>query len=447
MSLLTWPGGRPRIDVVHRFANEPIERDGSLRWPIEAIVAGVETGLRAAAERADGPIASVAVDGWGVDYVRLAEDGITPRADPYCYRDNRTVDAEASVGRALDRHVLYAATGVAQLRINTLYQLVADRLPGNAGQPWVQLPEYVTMRLGGRRVAEITNATHTGLVDLDGRWALPVFDTLRLDASAAPPLVPAGTIVGQLSGNLSALPAYADCQLVVPGCHDTASAVAGIPAVGDDWAYLSSGTWSLIGRVLDRPVATPAADAAGFTNLGGVGGGVLFHRNVNGLWLLQQSQAAWAAAGTPWDVADLVAAAELVATPEGLIDVDVADLLQPGDMPGRINRQRTARGLPAVTDPPALARLIFASLAARYAAVLTDLTALTGRPVRRLFVVGGGSQNGLLNRLTAEATGVAVHRAAVESATVGNFAVQLAATVDGRTDAATVAKWAAAVQG
>ena len=219
-----------------------------------------------------------------------------------------------------------------------------------------------------------------------------------------------------MTGPLADVPAYADCRLIVPGCHDTASAVAGIPAAptvdGDaDWAYLSSGTWSLIGRVLDRPVATPAAfPPPGFTNLGAVGGGVLFHRNVNGLWLLQQSQATWAASGTPWAVADLVAAAETVPTPDGLIDLDDPDLLPPGDMPARINRQRSARGLPPVVDPPAVARLIFASLAARYAAVLVDVVALTGRPLRRLYAVGGGSQNDLLNRLTADATGLAVHR-------------------------------------
>ncbi len=445
VSLLTWPDGSPRVELVHRFENAPGETDDGLRWSLGTIVGGVEAGLRKCAERVSRPIASIAVDGWGVDYVRLDEDG-SPRADPFCYRDERTVEAESTVNRAVDRHVLYAATGVHQMRINTICQLVADRAVGNGGQPWVQVPEYVTMRLGGRRVAEITNATHTGLVDLDGRWAKPVFDVLQLDATVAPPLVSAGTVVGRVTGPLAKLPAFADCRLIVPACHDTASAVAGIPATGaDDWAYLSSGTWSLVGAVLDQPCATLAANAAGFTNLGAVGGRVLFHRNVNGLWLLEQSRQAWADAGRPWPVADLVAAAATAVAPGGLIDVDDADLLLPGDMPGRINRQRARKGLPpiSVEDAPSLARLIFESLAARYGVVLNEIAQLTGRPLRRLFVVGGGSQNELLNRLTAEATGLEVHRAAVESSTVGNFAVQLAAVVDERTDAATVAKWAA----
>ena len=449
VSLLTWPDGAPRVDVVHRFENAPVERPDGLRWSLDTIVGGVEAGLRLCAERVSQPIASVAVDGWGVDYVRLNDDG-TPRADPFCYRDDRTAEAESTVNRALDRHVLWAATGVHQLRINTIYQLVADRAAGNGNQPWVQLPEYLTMRLGGRRVAELTGATHTGLVDLDGRWAKPVFDVLQLDASLAPPLVRPGTVVGRVTGALAELPAFANTQLIVPGCHDTASAVAGIPAVGDDWAYLSSGTWSLIGAVLDRPCATPEANTAGFTNLGSVGGQVLFHKLVNGLWLLQQSQQAWADAGKPWAVGDLVAAAAEAVAPAGLIDVDDPDLLLPGDMPGRINRQRAKKGLAPVSvdsaDGPVLARLIFESLAARYATVLADIRRLTGRPLRRLFVVGGGSQNGLLNRLAAEATGLEVHRGAVESSTVGNLAVQLAVVVDGRADTATVARWAAALQ-
>ncbi len=445
VSLLSWADGVPQVDLVHRFENAPAERDGGLRWSLETIVDGVEAGLRACAGRVSQPIASVAVDGWGVDYVRLTDDG-SPRADPFCYRDPRTAEAESTVNRAVDRRVMYRATGVHQRRINTLYQLVADRAAGDGGQPWVQVPEYVTTRLGGRRVAEITNATHTGLVDLDGRWAVPLFEALQLDAAAAPPLVASGTLVGRVTGPLAALPAFADCRLVVPGCHDAASAVAGIPAVGDDWAYLSSGTRSLVGAVLDRPCATPEAEAAGFTNLAAVGGGVLFHRDVNGLWLLQQSQRAWADAGRPWDIGLLIDAAARASPPDGLIDVDDADLMLPGDMPARINRQRQRKRLPPVsTDPadaPGVARLIFQSLAAHYAAVLNEIRTLTGRPLRRLFVVGGGSQNALLNRLTAEATGMAVHRAAVESSTVGNFAVQLAMLVDGRADAATVARWA-----
>ncbi len=449
VSLLTWPDGVPTVELVHRFENAPAERPDGLRWSLDTIVGGVEAGLRACVDRVSQPIASVAVDGWGVDYVRLNDDG-SPRADPFCYRDPRTAEAESTVNRAVDRHVMYRAVGVHQMRINTVYQLVADRAAGDGGQPWAQVPEYVTMHLGGRRVAEITNATHTGLVDLDGRWAVPLFEALQLNATVAPPLVASGTIVGRVTGPLAALPAFADCRLIVPGCHDTASAVAGIPAVGDDWAYLSSGTWSLVGAVLDRPCATAEAEVAGFTNLAAVGGGVLFHRNVNGLWLLEQCRAAWADAGRPWDVGLLVDAAARASPPDGLIDVDDPDLLLPGDMPGRINRQRARKKLPPMSvdpeDAPAVAHLIFQSLAARYAVVLREIRQLTGRPLRRLFVVGGGSQNELLNRLTAEATGLDVRRAAVESSTVGNLAVQLAVVTDGRADAATVARWAGALQ-
>ena len=212
VSLLTWADGVPTVELVHRFENAPAERPDGLRWSLDAIVGGVEAGLRACAARVMQSIASVAVDGWGVDYVRLHDDG-TPRADPFCYRDGRTNEAESAVNRAVDRHVMYRAVGVHQMRINTVYQLVADRAAGDGGQPWAQVPEYVTMRLGGRRVAEVSNATHTGLVDLDGRWAI---DGLRgrsqLDAAVGPATgASRSTVVG--TGHRPAgraLPAYAE---------------------------------------------------------------------------------------------------------------------------------------------------------------------------------------------------------------------------------------------
>ena len=246
-------------------------------------------------------------------------------------------------------------------------------------------------------------------------------------------------------GPLADLPSFTDTKLIATACHDTASAVAGLPAQGHDWAYLSSGTWSLIGTLLDKPANTPTARSAGFTNLGAVGG-ICFHKNVNGLWLLRQSMEQWAREGHPWEITQLVTAAENAAVPTGLIDVDNPDLLLAGDMPGKINARREIAGLAPVTDPPQLARLIFESLAARYAQVIADITRITGKKLSRLYVVGGGSQNQLLNRLTEKTTGLQVHCGAVESSTIGNFAIQLA-VLNGESSAtganpAAVARWA-----
>jgi rhamnulokinase len=234
-----------------------------------------------------------------------------------------------------------------------------------------------------------------------------------------------------VTGDLATLPAFAETSLIAPATHDTASAIAGIPAHGDDWAYISSGTWSLVGTTLPEPVNHEAARRDNYTNLAAAGGRMLFHRNVNGMWLLRQCLEEWSAQGHPWAIADLVAAAEQAPVPEGLLEVDDPDLLLPGYMPSRINAQRERSGLMPLDESsasaPAMASLIFHSLAARYAEVLSHIAAHTGKHFTRLFIVGGGSQNLFLNRLTEQATRLKVIRGSAESSTLGNFAIQLAA--------------------
>jgi rhamnulokinase len=457
VSLLRFDAAAPVMTLVHRFANAPMMRNGALRWDFASIEAGVEQGLRRCAELAPEGIASIGVDGWAVDYVRLGEDG---RAldDPFCYRDERTIEAEIKLHERIGAERLRAITGVQLLRINTVYQLYADSIADTDRQqsPWLTLPEYLLHRLGGAAVAERTNASHTQMLALaDGAWSEEIFSAAGLAMGVAPRLVPPGTDAGRLSGSLAALPAFADTRLIAPACHDTASAIAGIPARGDDWAYISSGTWSLVGMLLDTPRNDEEAARENFTNLSAVGGRVCFHKSVNGMWLLKQCMEIWAANGRAWDVAELVAAAEQVdaahGAPEALLDVDDPPLLLAGDMPQRINAQRAALGLALLDEraenAPVVAHLIFHSLAARYAEVLRRLETCTGKRLRRLFVVGGGSRNAFLNRLTQEATGLELMCCATESATVGNFAVQLAVLEGHRdatrgADAERVAYWA-----
>ncbi len=240
-------------------------------------------------------------------------------------------------------------------------------------------------------------------------------------------------------------------MLIAPACHDTASAIAGIPAVGDDWAYLSSGTWSLVGTLVEQPRNGPAEREENFTNLGATGDRICFHKNVNGMWLIRQCMDCWEAAGRVWDVAELVAASEKVPQPDGLLEVDDQELMLAGRMVKRINTQRISRGLPALDESPhaapVFASLIFHSLAARYAEVLQRIALHSGKRLKRLIVVGGGSRNEFLNRLTQEATGLDVLRGSAESSTVGNFAVQMA-VLEGSRDAVTgvyaeqVSRWA-----
>ncbi|WP_260738472.1 rhamnulokinase [Tunturiibacter lichenicola] len=452
VSLLRWVGGRPTILLVHRFANAPREVDGGLRWNLGMIEVGLDHGLRECAAIAHEGVRSIAVDGWAVDYVRVDAEGIAI-ADPFCYRDERTIKAERSLHRKISPERLRELTGVQLLRINTLYQLYADTLQGlPEGSQWLNLPEYVLSRWGGARVSERTNATHTQMVELKSRqWCREIFRAAHLDLACAPKLVPPGTEVGRVSGALAELPAFRDTVLIAPACHDTASAIAGIPATGDDWAYISSGTWSLVGTLLEQPRNGKAAAEENFTNLGAVGGRVCFHKNVNGMWLIRQCVDRWAADGQAWTVPELVAAAEKVLKPQGLLDVDDPELLLAGRMPQRINAQRIRKGFEVLVESaenaPEFASLIFHSLAARYAKVLDRVGFHSGKQLKRLFVVGGASQNDFLNRLTQEATGLEVFRGAAESSTVGNFAVQLA-VLEGRRDTATgahaeqVSRWA-----
>jgi len=433
VSLLRWIESEPHITLVHRFANAPKTHgdEGSLHWDIAGIEANVEAGLRKAAELAPEGIRSIAVDGWGVDYVRLGNDGL-PLADPFCYRDLRTVAAEQYLHRHLGPERMREITAITPMRLNTLYQLHADRLMNlSPGRGWLQLPEYLLFRLGGRPVSERTLAAHTQLVDVDQRtWSQEIFSAADLEIAQAPQLVEPGTDLGQLTGPLAELPAFKATRLIAPACHDTASAIAGIPALGDDWAYISSGTWSLVGALVPAPIRTAQAAADGFTNLAGAGGLTCFHVNVNGMWLLRQSMHEWEKAGREWEVADLVAAAEALPAPSALIDPDEPELLLPGDMLHRINAQLHRAGHTQLDEhpdnAPAFASLIFHSLAARYREVLDKISAHTGKHLKRLYIVGGANRNQFLNRLTAEATGLTVHCGSPESSTIGNFAIQLA---------------------
>ncbi len=434
VSLLTWINGVPDVSVVHRFPNAPVPDGGSIRWDLDGILAGAEVGLRLCAERSSEPIASIGVDGWAVDYVRLKDDGL-PRGMPFCYRDPRNEAAEEAVHARISQARLYQLTGLQRLRFNTALSSTLCR-QGVAGvpdaMPWINLPEYLLHRLGARRVSEYTNATHTGLIDLKTRsWCGEIFDALGFDPSAAPELVSPGTYLGQLQGPLAALPALKNTRLIAPACHDTASAIAAIAHEGDDWAYLSSGTWSLLGTVRKEPLNSEAAYRDNFTNLGAAGGGICFHKSVNGMWLIQQCLDQWARDGHEHQLPELIREAEQIESPDALLEVDHPELMLPGEMPGRINARRLEAGLPSFPESaagaPFFASLIFHSLAARYAEVLKDLAEVTGKTFRTLHVVGGGGRNALLNRLTAKATGLRVQSGHIESSTIGNLAIQIAA--------------------
>ena len=430
VSLLRWPDGHPEMSEVHRIPNGPAQYGSSLHWPIAKILAGLDEGLRKAANEATEGVASIAVDGWAVDYVRLDAGGC-PLHDPFCYRDERTIAAKQKADAILSPEEAFRRTGAQPLRINTVYQLLADESP-IAQSPWLCLPEFVLHWLGAPRVAEYTNATHTGLVDLaTGDWARDIFTQLDLPIEAAPRIVAPGTRLGRLQGPLAALPEFHSTELVAPACHDTASAIAGIPADLDATAYICSGTWSLVGSLVSQPIATPEALAARYTNQGAATSGFCFHTNVNGMWLLKQCMEAWTNEGRNISIDELIRQAAACSSP-ATINVDAEPLLLAGNMPARINEQITAARHQPIPDipgnEPLFARLIFESLAVRYAAALAHLEQILHRKLDRVHIIGGASRNRLLADLTTRHTGLPVDCGHPESSTIGNFAMQIAAS-------------------
>lgn len=449
VSLLRWVNGIPAVEVIHRIPNGPRHHGESLCWSLTTILAGLEEGLRKAAAQAPEGIASIGVDSWSVDYVRLAPDGTMLR-EPFCYRDERTAKSKQAADAIISSFDIYQRTGAYPLNLNTVYQLMADPAAGiDKGAPWVMFPEYVLYWLSGRRVGEYTNASHTGLVNLKtGTWDAEVFEQLGLAIEAAPPLVATGTVLGPIKGPLAALDAFRNTQIIAPATHDTASAIAGIAKDLSSAAYISSGTWSLVGTITQTPVTTRHAFDAGYTNIGAAGGGLLFHSLINSMWVLKQCMDGWAAAGRAWPIEKLVQEAAACNAATGVLDMDAPTLMLDSGMPERINSELTRLGFDAIPDvagnEPLFARTIFESLALRYASALANLEKMLERKLDRIHMIGGATRNKLLIALTEKQTGLKVEIGETESSTVGSLAIQLAASeADGaRVTPAAIRKWA-----
>ncbi|WP_045729289.1 rhamnulokinase [Pseudarthrobacter chlorophenolicus] len=418
------------LETVHRFPNGVVEIDGGLRWNFDALFAEVLAGLRTAATVAAGQgerIASIGIDTWAVDY-GLVDAAGNLAAQPFSYRDDRSRAAVEPVHQKLDPERLYATTGLQFLQFNTIYQLATE--PDLDGLQALLIPDLIAFMLTGARRTEATNASTTGLFDaVAGEWATEFLAALGLRKDLFPPLIQPGEAFGTL------LPAIAEevglpssTTVVAVGSHDTASAVAAVPADthgdGGDFAYVSSGTWSLVGLELLHPVLTEASREANFTNERGVDGTIRYLRNIGGLWLLSECQRTWASEGFQPDLTALLAAAAALPAGGPQINADDPSFIAPDNMPERIRAavRRTGKVLP--NDPAAITRCIMDSLAAGYARTLADAERLADRPVGVVHVVGGGSQNALLCQLTADATRRPVIAGPVEATALGNILVQ-----------------------
>ena len=415
-----------QLEEVHRFPNDPVELPEGLRWDALGQYREVLLGLRIAARRGAAPT-SIGVDTWGVDGGLLDADGALLGA-PVHYRDGRHEHGVTAVHARMPHDVLYQRNGLQHLPFNTVYQLMAARSSASfaVARTFLLMPDLFTYWLTGVSAAERTNASTTGLVDPRTReWAWDLMDGLEIPRGLFPPLRDPGTELGRIRSEVAAstgLPEGTNVTLV--GSHDTASAVVAVPASHEQYAYISSGTWSLVGLELDRPILSEASRAANFTNEGGVDGRVRFLRNVMGLWLLQESLRTWESAGTAEHLELLLAAAAALPAGGPLIDPDDGSFLAPGDMPARIEDACRRTDQPVPTSRPALVRCILDSLAAAYARAIADAQRLSGRQVTVVHVVGGGSLNEPLCQLTADACELPVIAGPVEATAIGNVLVQ-----------------------
>ena len=418
--------GTVSIEVVHRFANGLQTVDGHLRWDLTGLYAEVLTGLTELASRHPG-VVSIGIDTWAVDYGLLDADG-NLLAEPIAYRDDRTDAVIGAVDDAISRERQYAISGLQFLPFNTIYQLAAER----RGELWsrtahaVLLPDLLAYWLTGELRTEITNASTTGLLDARRRsWSAEAFDALGLPADLFPSLIEPGETIGPITGGVAdrtGLPATT--SVVAVGSHDTASAVVAVPADGRDIAYVSSGTWSLVGLELDEPVITDASRAANFTNEGGVDGRVRFLRNVGGLWLLQECLREWADEGLESDLGVLLRSAAALPGGGPVIDVDDDGLIAPDRMPARIRAACRTAGQRVPDDQVEIVRCVLDSLAIAYARTVEQAEQLTGRRAETIHIVGGGSQNALLCQLTADRAARPVLAGPIEATALGNVVVQ-----------------------
>ncbi|HTK46638.1 MAG TPA: rhamnulokinase family protein [Gemmatimonadaceae bacterium] len=427
-------GAAMGLEEVHRFTT-PLAEDGPhLYWDAERMWAEIRTGIERAFATGR-TIRSISVDSWAVDYVPLDASG-DPLRRPYSYRDPRTSGRlETAIRLAGGRETLYDRTGIQFLALNTLPQVVADieDEPALVRRTATRLliAEYFLYRLSGVMVAEATMASTTQLVDArTGEWAADLIAAIGDDLSRWPSIVAPGTVLGPLRPEL--VPAGMTAPVVLASCaHDTAAAVAAVPATGErPWAFISSGTWSLVGAERSAPVLTAAARDAGFTNEAGLDGTVRFLENRAGMWVLEECRRAWEPAGVHTSHAALFADAARLASPAATIDLNAPEFAGRGDMPAKVAGACIARGIEPPRSPAECTRLILESLAESHAAALDRLDVLTGERTEDVHVVGGGARNTLLNQLTADRSGRRVLAGPEEATVLGNLLVQARALGD-----------------
>jgi rhamnulokinase len=426
--------GRLSLEEMHRFSSAAVRVLGSWRWDVLRIFEELKTGLRNVAGR-HAAVASLSVDSWGVDYVLI--NAVHPMlSPPFHYRDARTESTYESVRKDVGPELIFAETGIQFMTINTIYHLVSDleKSPAllNVADCFLTIGDYFNYLFSGVPRVDESNASTTQLYNPRTRsWSQVLIERCGLPPKIFPKLVSPGTVLGPLLPEVAAETGLREVQVVATCSHDTGAAVAAVPAQeGEDWAYLSSGTWSLLGLELPQPLISEKVRERNFTNEAGYGGTTRFLKNIVGLWILQESRREWARQGRELDYPALTREAEDAEPFRSLIDPRATRFLKPDDMPQKIAAFCSETGQPAPETPGQFVRCIFESLALLYRVNLDELEQLTGRAIRRLHIVGGGSQSALLNQFAASATGRQVVAGPAEATAIGNVLLQAVALGD-----------------
>ena len=419
--------GRLALEEIHRFPSAVVRVLGSLRWDVLRIYEELKAGLREISKR-NLPIAGVSVDSWGVDYVLL--NAVHPMiSPPFHYRDERTASTYEKVRESIGSKLIFEETGIQFMPINTIYHLASDVERSRAllelADCFLMIGDYFNYLFSGVPRVDESNASTTQLYNPRTRsWSELLIERCGMPRKIFPELVPPGTILGQILPEVAAETGLADVRVIASCSHDTGEAVAAVPSQDGGWAFLSSGTWSLIGVELERPLITEEARAHNFTNEAGYGGTTRFLKNIVGLWILQESRRAWARQGLNLDYAGLTAEAEKAQPFRSLIDPNAARFAKPGEMPDTISAYCRETGQLAPETPGQYTRCILESLALSYRTTLSEIEQITGCSIARLHIVGGGSQSALLNQFAANAIQRQVIAGPVEATAAGNILIQ-----------------------
>ena len=421
-------GGKLEIREIHRFPNEAVRSNGELHWDILRLWHEMQAGLRLAGSQSGRPVASIGVDTWGVDYALLGERGALLE-NPYHYRDARTEGMVEKACGVVGADRIYDATGIQFMALNTLYQLYAASLATPrllaAAEALVTVPDLLNFWLTGVIRCEYTEATTTQFLDRrSGAWAASLLADLGIPTHFLQPIVQPGAALGGLRPELAVWEGLKSATVIAPACHDTGSAVAAVKT-GGATAFLSSGTWSLLGTEVPRAIVNADSRRLNFTNEGGVGGTFRLLKNITGMWLLEGCKKAWDASGRKYSYGELLDLASAADPLRSLIDPDDPLFAAPDDMPAAIGASCRRTGQPVPASPGAYTRAIVESLALKYRLALEQLATLCGKPFTALHIFGGGCRNALLNQFTADATGCRVLAGPAEATAIGNIAMQL----------------------